>query len=117
MENGLNEQILTAVQGCTAGDYCQRSALGMARTWVDKNKPLERPVYTGVVGWKQRDDLAEQLIAIMEAEDSERDERVTALNAARAVVNAPYLDPSMMGQQEGKALLRPGEKRKAKSDG
>lgn len=103
----LNEQILEAIQGCTAGDYCQRSALGMARTWVDKRKPVDRPVKYGDGDWQVRDDLAEELVGIMEANPADRLDYIQALGEARAWVNAPFVDPTMQGQKTGKAILKP----------
>ena len=104
----LNKRILEAVLESGLNDYDQRSALGMARTWVDQQKPVKR---SEMKGYEKRDDLAELLVGIMEEEEADPDECVAALAAARAKVNEPYLDPTMLGV--GRRLSKPGEKRKA----
>ena len=37
----LSEQMAECVMSSGLNDYDQRSALGMARTWVDKRAPIE----------------------------------------------------------------------------
>ena len=98
----LNETVLAAVTGSGINDYDQRSAIGMARMWLDNPKSLKlaanpADLYAG------RDQLAADLVLLMDGR--ERVECVEALSAARAEVNAPFLDPAMLGFQ-AKRLAR-----------
>ena len=104
----LNEQIIECVMEYSGGDYAQRSALGMARTWVDKGK-FERPEKHGEGSWRTRDDLVERLITIFEASGAESEACVAALNAAREKVNAPYQQQSLV---MGTAKQKPKDEKK-----
>lgn len=114
----LSEQICQCVEDTnkTMNDYDQRSAIGMARSWVDNQKPIERNDYAPQLH-ANRDNLAEALVTILEGH--ERDEQIQALRDVRQMVNAPFIDPRMMGYQASRAkkgaLLSPGEKKKAKT--
>lgn len=89
----LNEVILAAVTGSGLGDYDQRSALGMARGWLDSGKPIRwNP---DQVEYPKRGQLAKDLVALMEGYG--REECIEALMVAREAVNAPFQDPSMLG--------------------
>lgn len=112
MNQELNEKILRVVQTVGRNDYLQRSAIGIARSWVDKRKPVERPVKYGDGDWEARDDLAVELVGIMVGEPATREEYIGALAEARAWVNEPVLDPTMLGQQNRKPTLKPGDKKK-----
>lgn len=104
MNKELNTAVLACIQTSRANEYDQRSALGMARTWLENGKPIVRDGnYMHL-----RDDLAEALIG--EIRDQDIAESVAALQAARAVINEPYLDPTMKGQQADRGrLLKPGD--------
>jgi hypothetical protein len=103
MNKELNASVLACIQTSGANEYDQRSALGMARTWLENGKPVARDVgFT-----HKRDDLAEALIE--EIRDHDKVESVAALQAARTFINAPYLDPTMKGQGPTRAALpKPG---------
>ena len=91
----LESRVVECVKATTKNmtDYDQRSALGIARSWIDKRKPIERadPFYK----MGRRDDLAEALVEILK--DCEAEEGVAALGVARDMVNAPFLDERMLG--------------------
>lgn len=94
MGEGLNEQVLAVVVESGLGDYEQRSAIGMARSWLDQGEMklagegLET-LYRG------RDVLAGRLVDVIR--EAGREEAIAALREARAVVNEPFLDVSMVG--------------------
>jgi len=104
----LSEAIIACVESSGLNDDDQRSAIGMARTWVDKREPIKwNPEQ---VHYEKRDQLAANLVAIIEANPAEDEEYVKALQAARAVVNAPFQVETHGGARLGK----PGEKKKAR---
>lgn len=98
----LKDEIMAAVMATTETmtDADQRSAIGMARTWIENGKPIARQNYHQAV-YKRRDDLAETLVSIMTGHDP--DDCVAALQAVRAAVNAPFIDPTMVGWQAARA--------------
>jgi hypothetical protein len=110
----LFEQVMACIDGSGTNDYQQRSALGIARTWVDKRKPHERVVHKENANETKRDDLAEKLIELFEAVPAGKDEYIDALTAAREVINLPYFDPRSNGAKTGKAILKPRDKKKEK---
>lgn len=103
----LNEQILSIIQAFNGSDYDQRSALGMARTWIDGNEPI----FSTHEAYKSRDKLAQEIIAALEASEADDEERIAALANAREVVNAPFRVDSFVGTAKGK----PKEQKTAKS--
>ncbi len=104
----LSEQIIQQVQASGINDYDQRSAIGMARTWVDKREPI---VWNpNQVEYPKRDQLAKDLVAIFEGNPATDEEYIEALKAAREVVNAPY----QVETHGGAWLSKPGEKKKAR---
>jgi len=109
----LDAAILAKIQESAVkiNDYDQRSALGMARTWIDKAKldTWNPERHKDMIEVPNRDQLAKDLVAILETSD-DVDEMVGALAGARAWVNAPFIDSSMLGQRS--ALLKPKEKKK-----
>lgn len=110
----LTEQMIESVtvSSVKVNDYDQRSAIGMARTWVDRREPIKWKVEQ--VEYPNRDQLAKDLVALMEGVD-DRDEMIDALQGVRAHVNAPFADPSMLGWRAGRRdLLKPGEKKKSR---
>lgn len=93
MGQDLSERVVEILQASGANDYDQRSALGLACTRSESKKPIVRD--SPVMG--KRDDLAD---ALLEAVDGyERGEVLDALACAREVINKPFLDPTMNGQQ------------------
>jgi hypothetical protein len=104
MNKELNAAVLALVQTSGCNEYDQRSALGMARSWLETGKPVARDSNF----MHLRDDLAEALIT--EIRDMDHSDAVAALQSARAVINAPYIDPTMSGQQSDRGkLLKPGD--------
>ena len=104
----LNEQIIECVTAAKLDDYAQRSAIGIARTWVEKQKNFEPSVHKEFRG---RDELATSLVEILA--DAKPEEALAALAEARRVVNAPYQQQVSMGS----AKMKPkDEKSKGKSD-
>jgi hypothetical protein len=94
MKGTVIERVLARMEATkgkmTDGD--QRSALGMARTWLDKHEDIVRQ--SNFAGqFKRRDDLAIALVEIFRAGD--RGECLAALQEARARLNKPFEDPSM----------------------
>ena len=89
-------------------DYAQRSALGMARTWIEKGKldtwdPIR---HKDQVQHVNRDALATAIVAVLEESEAEKDEMVAALAAARAEVNRPY----QLRASASKPLPKPKDK-------
>ena len=107
----LTEQITEVTLKARLTDYDQRSALGMARSWIDNQEPIRwNP---DQIEYKRRDQLAKDLVALLESSPTDRSEGIEALQAARKAVNAPFLNPEMLGFQARRAeLLKPGERRK-----
>ncbi len=94
-------------------DYDHRSAIGMARTWVDKREPIKwNPEQ---VHYPNRDKLAEDLVALMVEYGGGRDELIEALREVRGHVNAPFVNPAMLGWQAGRReMLKPRDAKKAR---
>jgi hypothetical protein len=102
----LNDAVLGAVQGAPLDDYGQRSAIGIARSWIDNgHKPIEREK-NPADKYVHRDDLAEDLVVILEGHA--REDAIEALQYARTVINAPFRDPGMNGQMVKQNILKPG---------
>lgn len=102
----LNEQILSIMQAFQGSDYDQRSALGMARTWIDGRDPEFSPE----AAYKSRDELTREIIAALEASGAETEEMVGALAEVRKVVNEPF----RVGGFVGTAKAKPREVKAAK---
>lgn len=110
----LTEQMIECVEAASVNvnDYDQRSAIGMARTWVDRREPIKWKVEQ--IHVPNRDKLAEDLVALMEGVD-DRDEMIEALQGVRAHVNAPFVDPSMLGWRASRReMLKPRDVKKAR---
>lgn len=104
-----NPQELTPTGlGLGLNDYDQRSAIGMARSWVDNREPIRWKVEQ--VEYPKRDQLAKDLVSLMEETPAEPEEYVEALRAVRKVVNAPYQRDSV---HTGRDLQKPRDKKKA----
>lgn len=103
----LGSQVLERVQASGLSDQDQRSALGIARTWVEKQKPVPRSV---IPGYEKRDDLATELVAILEGSAAEPKQCIKALGEARKVINRPYQDPTMQGHKTKLELLKPKDR-------
>lgn len=113
----LNHSVYDLLQASGLADHVQRSAIGMARTWVEKGKPIERQAMFS--GYEKRDDLAEALVRLLEGSEKQI-ERKRALAYAREKINRPYRDKTMMGLRAGaRDLSKPGDKKKklAESNG
>ena len=104
----LREKIITCVVDSGLNDYDQRSALGMARSWVDGHE-LQLAVNSLDLKPK-RDQLAQDLVAIMEEYLAENEEYIEALRAARAVVNKPF----QVAISGGARLGKPKEQKKSR---
>lgn len=105
----LSTLILTQVTKSGLNDYDQRSALGMARTWVEKREPIKwNP---NQIEYPNRDQLARDLVIIMQENLAEDAEYVGALLRARKAVNAPFQRAT---GPERDRIAKPGEKKKAK---
>lgn len=113
----LNHSVFELIQASGLADHIQRSALGMARTWVEDGKPVRRQDM--VAGYEKRDDLAEALVRTLEVVEK-KEERIRALAYARKEINKPYRDKTMAGFRAGaRDLSKPGDKKKklAESNG
>lgn len=107
----LAKQITEAVQATDGklNDYGQRSAIGMARSYLDTQK-FKEPNSLDLKA--NRDALANELVSLMEGHSEE--DCIAALQEARKWVNAPFVDEAMLGFQAGRVgLMKPGEKKKA----
>ncbi len=93
-DNILTSRVIAVVQATTGemSDHDQRSALGMACSWVRNGKTIIRQSYFQSM-FKRRDDLAEALVEALR--DGDKVEQVAALGKAREVLNAPFADPGM----------------------
>lgn len=85
--SGLGTRILEQLRTSGLGDVDQRSALGMARTWVEKQKPISR---SQISGYEKRDDLAEALVAVLGASGAAPEAMRESLNEARKAINTPH---------------------------
>lgn len=99
--NELSEQISSHLQDSKLSDSDQRSALGMARTWVDKREPF---VPTVAREFHRRDELAQGLIDLLV--EAEPEEAIAALASAREVINAPYKRADFVGTAKVKEPKR-----------
>lgn len=90
----LTSRIQECVRASGLGDVDQRSAIGIARTWVEKRKPLKR---SEIDGFEKRDDLAAALVGIMEEIPSDPKDYTKALAKVRAEINEPFRDSTMLG--------------------
>lgn len=102
----LKQRIMGALSGSGLGDVDQRSAIGMARTWVEKREPVKRSV---IGGYEKRDDLAISLVAIMEEAAAPREEYLAVLAEARRALNEPFRDAAVVGSRSHVELLKPKE--------
>lgn len=111
----LGEQLTECVMSSGLNDYDQRSAIGMARSWVDKREPIRwNP---DQIQCEKRDDLAKALVALMAENPAEDEDYIEALQDARREVNRPFQSEAMLGFQAGrKSLVKPGERKKARAD-
>lgn len=114
----MNEALSQAVMECVlassahVNDYDQRSALGMARSWLDNQEPIRwNP---DQVHYPLRDALAEELVKLIE--EAEPEDAIVALSLAREKVNEPFLDPGMARFREGgRTLAKPGKNKKERA--
>jgi len=82
-------------------DSDQRSALGMARSWINHGKldTWNPERHKDMIEYPKRDQLAKDLVAILEESGAEEEEMVAALKETRDKINAPYFDPNSNGAQ------------------
>lgn len=105
----LDKKITAIVQGSSCSDRDQRSALGMARTWVEKQKePFYNPTRAEC---RLRDNLTRELITALLESGCNGEEMAAALAAARKTINAPFKVDSFVGT----AGLKPKEQKKAEA--
>lgn len=108
--NALTQAIIDCVMATNGklDDYGQRGALGMARTWLENNKPI-------VVGanpadkYPLRDKLAVDLVMIFETSSISytKEQGIAALQAARALVIAPFIDPKVQAERQARLAAGP----------
>jgi hypothetical protein len=97
--NEPTPNILSLLQASNLVDYDQRSALGIARTWLEKHEafvPTTHPSY------QKRDALAQLLIDRVAELDHE--DAVTELAHAREVINEPFKRDGFVGTAKEKKL-------------
>jgi hypothetical protein len=95
--NNLTTTILSRLEASGLVDYDQRSALGIARTWLEKHEafvPTTHPSY------QKRDALAQQLIDRVAELDPEA--AVAELAHARSVINEPFKRDGFVGTAKEK---------------
>lgn len=112
----LTQQITeTVINFPKVTDYDQRSAIGMARTWVEKRKlDVWDPIrHKDQIQNVQRDALATALVDIFRQAEAEEDEMIAALASARAEVNRPFQHQQ---RPERGPLSKPGDEAKRKRD-
>lgn len=103
-DTGVRDRVMALIEGtvATMADFDQRSALGMARSWIENAKPIKRndfqQQFKGT--YAQRDDLAEALVMAMQG--GEPDEQIVALAGAREFINKPFEDPAMLGYRRSR---------------
>ena len=109
----LTEQLIEMVDAAVkVNEYDRRSAIGLARSWVDKREPIR--ANPDQIEYPNRDQLARGLVTLLESA-SDRDAQIEALQSARAYINAPFVDATMLGFQASRLrLAKPGEKKKAR---
>lgn len=100
MNKTLTKQVVDTVTTASLGDNDQRSAIGMARSWLDERKlklagPGLEKVHAG------RDSLAQSLVAMFDGVKEE--DAIAALAAARAKINEPFVDGAMKDFQAARA--------------
>lgn len=93
--SSFQKTVVAAVAGSGLNDYHQRSAIGMARGWLDSQK-LKLAANTADL-YPGRDQLASDLVALMDGRS--RKDCIAALQVARAEVNAPFENEAMLGFQ------------------
>lgn len=94
----------------------QRSAIGMARSWMMTGR-LKLAGEGLEKAYASRDKLAVDLVEAIRGAGP--DDRLAALAEARAYINAPYVNPTMLGYQAARAKAGPvgSEKKNAKIAG
>lgn len=112
----LNQQVIeTVINFPKVTDYDQRSAIGMARTWIEKGKldVWDANRHKEQVQCEQRDALAVAIVDIFRESEAEEDEMIAALSSARAEVNRPFQHQQ---RPERGPLSKPGDEAKRKRD-
>lgn len=105
MGKDLNGRVLGCVQAvsATVNDYDQRSAIGMARSWIDNGELAvwHSDKSKDQVQYPKRDELAGAIVEVLAG--AKREDMVAALASARAAVNEPFRDASMAGFRVARA--------------
>lgn len=96
----LKADIQTILDASLTGDADKRSALGMARSFIDDRKEIEPAVASATV-YARRDQLARELVGAIRG--AGRDDAINAIQAARANLNAPHTDETMLGFRAARA--------------
>ena len=97
--NGLGKRVVEVLAEHPMIDGDQRSALGMARSWLDNGEEIRwNP---DQAHYEKRDILAKALVDVIRDED--RDEAIEALADGRRVVNAPFVTEEMRARAEARA--------------
>jgi len=104
MNQDLNDRVMNAILDTqsTMPDNDQRSAIGMAESYLRTGKAIVRQTIHPTL-YARRDDLAERFVEIVQVED--KNDAKMALRLAREYINAPFIDPTMNGQLDGKARI------------
>lgn len=111
----LNEQILARVGEIPMAAWDQRSAIGMARGWIEKREPIARAELHGKL-FERRDNLAEDVVKMLAGSGLAQDEMIATLRGVRDEMDASFVDERMLGFQAGRAKLsKPGDKKKTEA--
>jgi hypothetical protein len=98
-DTGVRDRVMALIgaSAATMADFDQRSAIGMARSWVEDGKAIKRNDFQHEMKgrYTRRDDLAEALVEAMKG--GEPAECIAALSVAREFINKPFEDPNMLG--------------------
>ena len=94
-----NNGVLAILEASGLGDIDQRSALGMARTWLEKHEAFVPSPHTG---FQKRDTLAQALID--HVSEMDHDEAVAELAGARKVINEPHARAEFVGTAKAKKV-------------
>lgn len=102
----LNQAVIDVIKTTseTMNDHDQRSALGIARGWIENGKIAEtNPDLRTVCA--ARDQLAKALVEVIR--DHKPADAIAALAAARAYINAPLVDPRLIAERARQSKAGP----------
>lgn len=116
MNKEFTEKVCTVVLSANLNDWDQRSAIGVATTWLNTGRFNGAVADVGLI-YQGRDALAREIIAVLEQNDNDK-ERRHALREARARLNAPFQDPTMAAYRSARAKAGPvGSEKKGEKMG